>query len=653
VDIKEAVKFYRLLLNSSHPNSLFAYLARISIGFLLLRTFLCTDKIEYLDEAISILWDVVNNPGLQLVHFALIHMLILLRSLRFKRLSDREDINAIMELLPVAVNDRRGRTPERFQLSCSWAWLARFLGHPCVSTAYDCAISLMQDTLTFAPTLDVQHSRLVAMRGNFETMPLGYASYLVHTGRLEQAVEILEQGRALIWSEMRGLRTSIDRLRATDSVLADNFTAVNRELERLTLTVFPTTNEGGGDYDLAGMDPFGNLVVQQRKLLNERDKLISRVQALPGFETFLKALPFNALQSAAADGPIIIINHCRWRSDILILLHNSPPSLIPTTHSFFGHASKLRDRLLSAQKDLDSAEYDDALRDVLKELYEIVGRPVIQRLDELGVAKQSRVWWCPTSVFCTLPLHAMGPIPSHDDTDPKKYFLDLYIPSYTTSLSALIESRKLGSQTLDKPSILLVAQPDANSMPEALKEMQVVQDVSTEVTTLLGAMATPTAVLERLRDHRFVHVVSHGTLVTGKPFEAWFKLYDGKRLSLFDIVRSRLPDAEFAFLSACSTAQLTDESLADEGLHLAAAMQYCGFRSVVGTMWKVLDEDGKVLAGNFYRSVFSEKGQGGCYYERTAKALRGAVRKLRGRRGTTLERWVRALWRMIDWACQW
>ncbi|KAI0291411.1 CHAT domain-containing protein [Russula brevipes] len=538
-------------------------------------------------------------------------MLILLRSLRFKRLSHREDINAIMELLPVAVNDERGSMPERFQLSCSWAWLARFLGHPCVSTAYDCAISLMQDTLTFAPTLDVQHSRLVAIRGSIETMPLGYASYLVHTGRLEEAIEILERGRALIWSEMRGLRTSIDRLRATDSLLADNFTAINRDLERLTLT-----------------------------LLNERDKLISRVQALPGFETFLKALPFNALQSAAADGPIIIINHCRWRSDILILLHNSPPSLIPTTHSFFGHANKLRDRLLSAQdKGLDSAEYDAALRDVLKELYEIVGRPVIQRLDELGVPRQSRVWWCPTSVFCTLPLHAMGPIPSRDNTD--KYFLDLYIPSYTTSLSALIEFRKLGSQTLDKPSILLVAQPDSN-MPKALEEMQVVQAVGTKVTTLLGAMTTPTTVLERLRDHRFVHIVSHGTLVTGKPFEAWFKLYDGKRLSLLDIVRSRLPDAEFAFLSACSTAQLTDESLADEGLHLAAAMQHCGFRSVVGTMWKVADKDGKVLAGNFYRSVFSEKGQleGGRYYERTAKALRGAVRKLRGRRGVTLERWV-------------
>src|SRR6267154_757437 len=105
-----------------------------------------------------------------------------------------------------------------------------------------------------------------------------------------------------------------------------------------------------------------------------------------------------------------------------------------------------------------SNTYEDALRSVLKELYDLVGRPVIKKLNELNVPKQSRVWWCPTSVFCSLPLHAMGPIPS--DVGRPRYFLDLYIPSYIPSLSALIESRKSGSQGIGKPSILLVAQPD-------------------------------------------------------------------------------------------------------------------------------------------------------------------------------------------------
>jgi CHAT domain-containing protein len=78
----------------------------------------------------------------------------------------------------------------------------------------------------------------------------------------------------------------------------------------------------------------------------------------------------------------------------------------------------------------------------------------------------------------------------------------------------------------------------------------------------------------------------------------------------------------------------SDESIADEGLHLAVAMQYCGFRSVVGTMWAVADTDGQFLAENFYKQVFSSRKnwQGLPYYERTAKALRNAEN------GMTLER---------------
>jgi CHAT domain-containing protein len=163
------------------------------------------------------------------------------------------------------------------------------------------------------------------------------------------------------------------------------------------------------------------------------------------------------------------------------------------------------------------------------------------------------------------------------------------------------------------------------------------------VTTLVSKKATPSAVVEHLRDHRFAHFSCHGELETGKPFDASFKLYQGQRLTLLDIIRSRLPSAEFAFLSACHTAELTGESIADEGLHLSAAVQYSGFRSVVGTMWAMADDDGPVLTEHFYASVFSDKWKGVPYYERTAEALRDAVqvlRSLRGKKKVSTERWV-------------
>jgi CHAT domain-containing protein len=158
----------------------------------------------------------------------------------------------------------------------------------------------------------------------------------------------------------------------------------------------------------------------------------------------------------------------------------------------------------------------------------------------------------------------------------------------------------------------------------------------------MSKRAMPSAVVEGLRDHRFAHFVCHGILESGKPFDASFQLYEDKRLTLLDILRSQLATAEFAFLSACHTAEITEGSVADEALHLTAAVQYCGFRSVVGTMWAMADMDGKGLVEDFYKSTFSEEESQASvpFHERTARALRDAVKKLRRKKGVSLERWV-------------
>ena len=639
-EIKAAIEHYRILLAPVHHRDLHESDAFYIVGALLLRAFQISDNIEYVNEAISILRDGSNLPDAE--SSGLVLLLIHTLNTRFDLRRSREDLDELTQLYQMAVNDRSTKIPDRFHISCEWAQLARFHSHPSTSTAYDYALSLIHDSITFAPTVDIQHSRLVAMRYNYETLPLYCASYQVHMDEPQSAIETLERGRALIWSEIRGLRSSIDQLRASDPAAADELAAINQDLAVLTLTLAKNNyGGGGGEEGLEGMGPFGRLIVRQRGLLDNRDRLISQTRARKGLESFVKPPSFDNLRSAAVRGPVIMINHCRWSSDIIILLHDSPPSLIPTANVFYYLANKLRDELLDARKKgLDSVEYDDALRSVLKGLYELVGRPVIQRLNELHVAEQSRVWWCPTSVFCFLPLHAMGPIPS--ESGPPRYFLDLYIPSYTPTLSTLIESNKPGPQTSGKPSLLLVVQPDP-SMEDALGEMHAVQSINTKVKKLISAGATPAAVLRCLQDHRFVHIICHGILEPGKPFDSSFELYGGNRLTLLDIMGSQLPDAEFAFLAACHTAELTDGSPSDEALHLTAAMQHCGFRSVVGTMWAMADTDGRDLAKNFYESVFSPvEGQGIQYHERTAEALRDAVRKLRKKRGRgmTLERWV-------------
>jgi len=640
-DIGEAAKYCRVLLASlqTSPEDQLTFMTTIKIGDFFILAFKLTHDSEYLNESIAIFRGMVEMPRAHWLHFDIVTGLIWSLSFQFLVSKDRKDLDEIMRLYSIAVTDSYAKISDRFRFSCHWAQYARAHKHPSISTAYEIAASLMQDTLTFAPTLEIQHSRLISMRNEYEKLPLDYASYLVDIGHHEKAIETLEQGRGLFWSEMRGFRTSIDRLRVVDSTLAGKFAAINRELEELTTSVSPDAWRNDLRVEgLSGMDPFSNLVAKQRKLLEDRNNIINEIQALPGFERFLMAPSFDTLRSAAAHGPVIIIVHTKSRSHIIILLRDSPPSLIPTADDFYSRANQMRDKLLDARrKGLDSEEYEDTLKFILAELYDLVGRQVIERLHSLNVPEQSRIWWCPTSVFCSLPLHAMGPI--RTDGHHKLYFLDLYIPSYTPTISALIEARNPGATSFQVPAILLVTQPD-DKMPNALQEMRVVQAITTSVTSLTRETATPSATLEHLRDHQFLHISCHGELKIGKPFDASFKLNQGTRLTLLDIVRSQLPNAEFAFLSACHSAEITEESIADEGLHLTAAVQYCGYRSVVGTMWAMADIDGPDLSGYFYRSVFSDRWKGIPYHERTAEALLVAVRRLRRKKNITLERWV-------------
>jgi CHAT domain-containing protein len=57
-------------------------------------------------------------------------------------------------------------------------------------------------------------------------------------------------------------------------------------------------------------------------------------------------------------------------------------------------------------------------------------------------------------------------------------------------------------------------------------------------------------------------------------------------LTVSRLMSLNLPSAFLAVLSACETAK-GDEAQPDQTIHLAATMLFCGFKSVVGTMWSV------------------------------------------------------------------
>jgi CHAT domain-containing protein len=554
-----------------------------------------------------------------------------------------EHRNESVSMFGDSFQEESATATEKLRIAWWWATFARSWGHSSTSLAYQNTLSALQYSLSGAFTIERQPATIDRL-GMKIHIPLEYASYQIETGQLESAVETIEQGKMLIWDEIYGLRTFVGRIRRFNPDLAERLATVNQDLVDVNALILAHKDAGSqldeeGDHE--HMDNFNPLVKKRRWLLRERQDLTAMVKTLPGFENFMESVPFRTLQHAASRGPIIIINHCTWRCDILIVLHNAPPSLIPTTDAFYERASTLASTLMDARRNykVESEQYQQELRSILKELHERVGQPVIDRLRELGVPEQSRVWWYPTSVFCSLPLHAMGPVTSTDGKG--QYFSDLYICSYTPTLAALIAARTAAAPISNPgPTLLFVGRPIAS--PLGTRDMKVIRSIGVPTTRLVFGNATRDAVINGLKKHRLAHFARGSHRERGKPFDTAIELDGGDRLSLLDIVRCQVPTTEVAVLAGSGTAELPVVEGTDfvEGFHLTAAMQYYGFGSVVGTMWDLGDGGAQDLSLGFYKEMLSEGEEDGVSVaERSARALQYTVQRLREKR-VTLQRWA-------------
>ncbi|KAI0246227.1 TPR-like protein [Lactifluus subvellereus] len=567
----------------------------------------------------------------------------------FSRTGDAEHLEESIALSRSAAEYPFSSLHHRLVATKHWTITAHTARHPSTLTAYTKALSLLQRAIYLGPTVQTRHEYISGRDiAYLRSLSMDAASYAIESRAYEEAIEMLEQGRGLLWSGMRSLRTPLDHLHEVEKSLADEFTEISQALEAIITTTdirdFVQTLAGTDDDGVAigRKDTFARDLAEKRRLSEQLDKIVLRIQALPGFENFWRPVPFRHLQTATMGGPVVIINLSKYRSDILIIRSNHPVVHIPTPSNFFHRVLNLAHQLSETRKShrLESKKYDRVLRQTLEELSELVGQPVVDRLMELGIPEQSRIWLCPTSVLASLPIHAAGPISSHINV--KRYLCDIYVCSYTPSLSALIasRSRNLSGSASGRPSLLIVGQPD-ESLPGVDSETRSIEYLvgSGSVTRITGEAATPENVIARIPMHPWVHFACHGMLQPGRPFESSFLLQHHTHLTLLRIAKSHLPTAELAFLAACHTAELTEDGTPDEVLHLTAAMQFSGFRSVIGTMWAMADEDGKDLSEYFYSKMFAAGAQVASY-EKSARALRHAAQKLRTEKGVSLERWV-------------
>jgi len=249
------------------------------------------------------------------------------------------------------------------------------------------------------------------------------------------------------------------------------------------------------------------------------------------------------------------------------------------------------------------------------------------------------MWWCPTGPLAFLPIHAAG-IYVQGKGIPNQCLSEFAVSSYIPSVNALLKTSKLNpvEKRGDAPTgILIVSQPntpDKAPIPYAADEAKRIakqfENARICCITLTDESGTVEGVLKAMESLPSIHLACHASQDTTRPLESSIHLHNGP-LKLSEILMKNLPHSDFAFLSACQTST-GDKNLPEEVVHLAAGMLAAGYRSVIGTMWSIVDQHGPEIAEFFYESLLNDYGttKGSTIDGAgTARALHRAIQRFR------------------------
>ncbi|KAI0027844.1 CHAT domain-containing protein, partial [Vararia minispora EC-137] len=513
-------------------------------------------------------------------------------------------------------------------------------------------------------------------------------SVAIQTGNLSRAVEWLEEGRSVVWGQLLQLRSPVDSLRTHHPDLADNLQSLSRDLEDSS-----NDTRSGNIHDLLSIVDLNESVYSvsdaalrdqvsvRIKLAQDYQNLLRRIREQDGFKNFLMPRTFAELiPPQRTDGPVVIINVHSFRCDALVVYGSAELIIhIPLSNLTFELVEDMCLRFTLSLKEAGVRErerVDDEVADsdpqspnrrgaispsrapkryagslildVLKDLWTFVVQPVLERIEiklaDSIIADLPHVTWCPTGPLAFLPIHAAGIYGRRGMPDDEMKLFDIVVSSYTPTLSALLRPPHGLVDGWPSVKALVVSQPKTPGMsmlPGVASEVaRIRKHLDGQVVHFDDKDATIEAVFRAMNEDRcqIIHLACHGLQNTEDPTESAFALHDGK-LTLSRLMSSSVRNAEFAFLSACQTST-GDEKLPEEAVHLAAGMLAMGFKSVIGTMWSIGDQDAPIVADEVYRElkVGYVPGGGGL---RTAYALHEAVKVLREKVGeSNIVRWA-------------
>ena len=147
-----------------------------------------------------------------------------------------EDLEESFMLYEQAVNHLAGSFKSRSNAAVVWAGAARRNHHSSAIRAYSILLHLLDRFLISYPTSNIESQQKFLVSRMPRSLASDAASAAIDAKELETAGELLGQGRAMLWSKLRGYRHPLDQLHQVNRQLADELGIIGVELERLALS---------------------------------------------------------------------------------------------------------------------------------------------------------------------------------------------------------------------------------------------------------------------------------------------------------------------------------------------------------------------------------------------------------------------------------
>ncbi|KAJ2935033.1 hypothetical protein H1R20_g2042, partial [Candolleomyces eurysporus] len=671
-DIEEAISFRRkavsLLAESDTSPSLYQYLN--NLGTSLHTLFRRTGEITQLDEAIAVLQRGLDSvPETSAQTFIRLSLRTNLANTQATRYRLSKDIHygqeAALNWTDVALDPALSPW-NRINIAKRLAKLTRRFDTGGCLSAYKVCIQLVSVISGLDQTIQSRHSAL----SSISNITLEAAAVAIELGAAELAMEWLEQGRCLVWTQLNSLRTPVDSLRSVNPGLADRLTHLSPLLEQMgsrTVHTSPSPESESGPLDSTGSSLDAEIYMEQKILLQddvvshvnlaqEWEEVLTEVRLIEGFEDFLKPpLVEEWFDRIPANCAIVFIVIHQTRCDALVLQSGAMKPMhlhlqeltydmveqwrTNLHHSLVAEGVRMRgyDSSVEGEEILGSDPDGRGIRPVqrvggsasmleyvLKQLWTRIVKHIVNKLS-LTASKdrvpEQRIWWCPTGSLSFLPLHAAGVYGRPDAVSISDYAVSSYIPTLSSLLERLKPNPEPSTPTKApvERGVLLIGEhnaPGLTEIPGAKAEVEAIKSLlnSRGIPTMtLGGEKDGTAVIEagvsNMKKYTCVHLACHAKQDVDEPLRSGFHLRDG-RLKLSKIIQANMCNADIAFLSACQTST-GDEKLSEEAVHLAAGMLAAGYRGVVGTMWSIKDKYASEIAESFYDDLLTRSAAAG------------------------------------------